>query len=75
MRRLEQLKEVQRELELKQKNTEMQLEEFVNENERIREQILNRDRMARDLREKARANIEESAYKVRQASQSPERVN
>ena len=75
MRRLEQLKEVQRELELKQKNTEMQLEEFVNENERIREQILNRDRVARELREKTRVNIEESAYKVRQASQSPERVN
>ena len=53
----------------------MQLEEFVNENERIREQILNRDRMARELREKTRVNIEESAYKVRQVSQSPERIN
>ena len=39
-KRLDELKEIQRVLELKQKNVEAQLEEFVHENERIREQIL-----------------------------------
>ncbi len=46
MRRLEELKETQRNLEAKQKNVEAQLEEFVHENERIRMQILQRDRLA-----------------------------
>jgi chromosome segregation ATPase len=46
MRRLEELKDTQRALELKQKNVEAQLEEFVHENERIRMQILHRDKLA-----------------------------
>ena len=68
MRRLEELRETQRGLELKQKNVEAQLEEFVQENERIRMQILQRDRLAQELRDKARITIEQSAYQVRQAS-------
>ena len=68
MRRLEELKETQRALELKQKNVEGQLEEFVHENERIRMQIMQRDRLAQELRDKARATIEKSAYHVRQGS-------
>ena len=68
MRRLEELKETQRALELKQKNVEGQLEEFVHENERIRMQIMQRDRLAQELRDKARATIEKSAYHVRPAS-------
>jgi len=67
-RRLEELKETQRALELKQKNVEAQLEEFVHENERIRMQIMQRDRLAQELRDKARATIERSAYQVRQTS-------
>jgi hypothetical protein len=68
MRRLEELRETQRSLELKQKNVEAQLEEFVQENERIRMQILQRDRLAQELRDKARITIEQSAYQVRQSS-------
>jgi len=36
MHRLNELKEIIRQLELKKKDTEAQLEDFVNENERIR---------------------------------------
>ena len=68
MRRLEELKDTQRALELKQKNVEAQLEEFVHENERIRMQIMQRDRLAAELREKARATIERSAYQARAGS-------
>ena len=68
MRRLEELKETQRALELKQKNVEAQLEEFVHENERIRMQIMQRDRLAAELRDKARATIERSAYQARAGS-------
>jgi hypothetical protein len=39
-KRLDELKETQRVLELKQKNVESQLEVFIHENERIRHQIL-----------------------------------
>lgn len=73
MRRLEELKDTQRALELKQKNVEAQLEEFVHENERIRMQILQRDRLAQELREKSRITVDQSAYQVRQAS-SPTRA-
>jgi hypothetical protein len=62
MRRLEELKDTQRALELKQKNVEAQLEEFVHENERIRMQILQRDRLAQELREKSRIAVDQSAY-------------
>ena len=68
MRRLEELKDTQRALELKQKNVEAQLEELVHENERIRMQIMQRDRLAAELREKARATIERSAYQARAGS-------
>jgi hypothetical protein len=60
MRRLEELKDLQRSLEAKQKNVEAQLEEFVHENERIRTQILQRDRLAQELRDKSRVTIEQS---------------
>jgi hypothetical protein len=58
MKRLDELKDTQRALELKQKNVEAQLEEFVHENERIRMQILQRDRLAQELREKAKITVD-----------------
>lgn len=62
MRRLDELKDIQRALELKQKNVEAQLEEFVHENERIRMQILQRDRLAQELKDKSRVTVDQSAY-------------
>ena len=58
MKRLDELKDTQRALELKQKNVEAQLEEFIHENERIRMQILQRDRLAQELREKAKITVD-----------------
>ena len=58
MKRLDELKDTQRALELKQKNVEAQLEEFVHENERIRMQILQRDRLAQELREKSKHTVD-----------------
>ena len=53
---------------MKQKDVEAQLEDFVHENERIRMQILERDRLAQELRDKAQRKIAESSYRVRQSS-------
>jgi hypothetical protein len=45
-----------------------QLEEFVAENERIRREIIERDRLAAQLRDKARMTLENNYNVIRGAS-------
>lgn len=57
LERIEQLKTIKAQLEVKQKNTEEQLEEFVLENERIRKQIKDRDELAERLKQQTKLCI------------------